>query len=440
MKKNLYLLGILGALLFGTYVFQEVRMSKNFEESLTKDHLVKSSDILKLKFNDVEAVKKENGQWWAGDKLLSHNTFNQLQKKLSMIKKIKDIEGDEKNFFTNPFPIEVNGELWKIGDLTLDRQGFYIYRNGKIMVAIMEGDSQEMTEDPNGLEEKKINDLKGTLDVGLATLGETQLFRYYPKLPLGSVTIESDGRPTYSLDFLNNRTIPQPIKGIQVVPQILQKFNSLVTQVTIKQEVPFDENLKFFKVAQIIFKRDQEEVLWELWLKSDNSADSYIIDAKMKKAWLMVGGSLRLFFLGPQDYWDKKVIPHSAFQRFNRLPVTFSQGSKQLQFDVINREPLDFEAPNGKIDREKMNILFQYLFNLSEKDQADRVSQLSSSERKEILTGNFLHANVMGQDIVFWRKLQELIVVNLTQGFKAHFLVKDESFRANFEDVIKLSK
>ena len=84
-----------------------------------------------------------------------------------------------------------------------------------------------------------------------------------------------------------------------------------------------------------------------------------------------------------------------------------------------------------------MNILFQYVFNLSEKDQADRISQLSNSERKEILSADHLRVEVMGQEIYFWRKKDELIVVNFTQGFKAHFFVTQQSFRATFEDVIK---
>jgi hypothetical protein len=84
-----------------------------------------------------------------------------------------------------------------------------------------------------------------------------------------------------------------------------------------------------------------------------------------------------------------------------------------------------------------MNILFQYVFNLSEKEQADRISQLSKSERKELLSGNHLRLEVMGQDLFFWRKQDELILANFTQGFKAHFLVTQQSLRATFEDVIK---
>jgi hypothetical protein len=151
----------------------------------------------------------------------------------------------------------------------------------------------------------------------------------------------------------------------------------------------------------------------------------------------MIGGTLKSFFIHHQDYWDKKVIPPQEFKNFSRLKTIFTQGERTALIEIINREPLAFESNQYKIDAEKMNILFQYVFNLSEKDQADRVSLLSKSERKEVLSGNFLRVEVMNQELVFWRKKEELIVVNLTQGFKAHFLVTQQSLRATFEDVIK---
>jgi len=138
-----------------------------------------------------------------------------------------------------------------------------------------------------------------------------------------------------------------------------------------------------------------------------------------------------------QDFWDKKVIPQSEFNTFSSLKTTFSQDEKSAVVEVSNYEPLKFESPDHKVDSIKMNILFQYAFNLSDKDQGDRVSQLSKSERKEILSGSHLRLDVLGQELLFWRKKEELIVVNLTQGYKVHFMVADESFRATFEDVIK---
>lgn len=435
MKKNLILLGILAVLLLGTYVFQELRTSRLFEASLTKDHLISAERIESLSFSDVEAIKKDK-QWWSGDQLLSHNSFKQIEKRLTQLKKIKSVEGNRSSYFSNPIEFKVNGETWTIGDMTLDLQGFYFAQGDRIIIAVMEGEGQELSADPEKAMQEKLDDLKKLISQKKSQLAETQLFRFYPNLPVGTVTIEVDGRPGFELDFKKNETLPPPVKGILAHEKLLEKFQSLLTQITIKREVPYSENLKFAKLGSMNFQNEKEKVLWELWLNAENSADSFIIDTQRKKAFQMVGGTLKIFFIQVQDYWDKKVIPPKEFKNFTRLNTTFIQGSKSARVEVINQEPLRFES-SKKVDDVKMNILFQYLFNLSEKDQADRVSQLSKSERKEILSGNYLRVEVMDQEILLWRKAQELIVVNLTQGYKCHFLIQDESFRASFEDVLK---
>ena len=436
MKKNLYLLGVLAILLTATYFFQEVRTNKVFEDSLTQGHLISIDEIKSLSWGDVNAIKKD-GQWWAGDKLLSANTFKVLEKRISQIKKIKKVEGPKESYFSSPVELKVNGETWLLGDLTLDHQGFYLARGNETMVAVSEGVGQELTDEPGKVIEVKLEELKKGLLFTLAELGENQLFRFYPKLPLGTVTIESDGRPSYELDFVNNKTLPPPIPGILPQHNLLEKFTSLLTQITIKSEVPYTEKLKFKKLASMIFQNGKDKEVLELWLSKSNSADSFIVDSQHQRAWKMIGGTLKGFFIYHQDYWDKKVIPANEFKNFSRLKIILTQGEKTALIEVINREPLVFESNQHKIDSEKMNILFQYVFNLSEKDQADRVSQLSKTERKQILSGDHLRLEVMGQEIFFWRKEDELILVNFTQGFKAHFLITQQSFRATFEDVIK---
>ncbi len=151
----------------------------------------------------------------------------------------------------------------------------------------------------------------------------------------------------------------------------------------------------------------------------------------------MVGATLKLFFVRMQDYWDKKVIPYKDFVSFTRLATKFTQGSKTANVTIINKEPLEFEAGKLKIDQLKMEQLVQFLFNLGPKDQADRVSPLSATEKKQVLSEEHLRIEAMGQDLILWRKTEELIVVNLTQGFKTHFTVLDENFRGTFEDVLK---
>lgn len=435
MKRNLILFGILVVLLVLTYVFQEKRAQKEYVEAQVKDRLV-NFDITHLKLPQIEAVKKD-GKWWSGDRLLSHNTFKQIEKKLTEIKRIKSIAGDWNTFFPHPFSFEVNHVPWSIGDMSLDKQGFYISIDKKIFLAVIEGESTHLTHDEHEIESIKLNELVTFLSKNQNELFENQFFRFYSSLPQERAVLSVEGSLPFELDFEKNATVPPPIQGVNVLKDIRGKFHSLLTQVNLKEEIPYSEKLKFKKLGELKFSDKKKTVTWELWLRSQSSADAIIIDPDQKRAFWMVGGTLKLFFVQIQDYWDKKVIPSKNFVSFSKLPATFVQGASKTTVTILNREPLAFETSGYKVDQLKMEQLFQILFNLGPKDQADRVSLLSTSEKKQLLSGDHLRIEVMDQELILWRKQEEVIVANLTQGFKAHFNLVDENFRGSFQDVLK---
>lgn len=435
MKKNLALFGVVILLLGVTYIFQEKRSEQEYNSKEERDRLLQG-ELTRLKLPSVEATKKDDGSWWAGETLLSHNTFKQIEKKLSEIKKIKTIQGEWKTFFGHPFIFEVNNEKWTIGDMSLSKDSFYIARDEEIYLAVIEGPSQ-LTHDESEIEATKLNDLVSSLSKPMDDLKETQLFRFYPNLPMERVVVDVEGSLPFELNFKNGTTLPPPISGIEVHHDLARKFLSLLTQINIKDEVSYSEKLKFKKLGSVKFIKEDELVTWELWLKDGKSADAYILDSEKKRAYLMVGGTLRVFFIQVQDYWDKKVIPPKDFVSFSKTSANFIQGNKEALVTIFNRQPLEFEVKGYKVDQAKMEFLLQFIFNLDSKDQAERVSQLSKTERQQILNEEHLRIDVLGQELLLWRKTEELIVVNLTQGYKAHFNLVDENFHGKFEDVLK---
>ena len=402
---------------------------------MTKDRLI-NFEVTHLKLPALEAEKRK-GRWWSGEQLLSHNTFKQIEKKLSEIKKIKKIEGEWKNFFPNPFVFEINHGKWTIGDLSLDKQAFYIAHNDEIYLAYIEGESHQLTQDESEIAAIKLNELVSALSKPEKDLKETQLFRFYPDLPLEKVVINATDHLPFELNFENNSTLPPPVEGIRVHKDLLGKFYSILTQLTIKEEIPFKSPPGLKKLAEMKFPEKDKSVIWEVWLKGEKSADAVLVDPLNKRSFSVIGGTLKVFFIGLQDYWDKKVIPHENFTPFTRLNATFIQGEKKAIVEILNREPLAFSAKGFKVIDEKMQKLMQFIFNLGPKDQGERVSQLSNSEKKQLLSGEHLRVEIMDQELILWRKQQELIVVNLTQGYKVHFLLSDENFRASFQDVLQ---
>jgi hypothetical protein len=428
-------LGVLVFLLMFTYVFQEKRVEREIQEVVKKDQLV-NFEVTHLKFNSLEAVKK-NHQWWEGNQLLSLNKFQQIEKKLSQIMKIKKIEGNWSQYSSRSFQFEINHTPWSIGDLSIDKQSFYIKKDQDIFLAQIEGESRHLTVDEKEISSIKLNELLFLLSPQKNELKETQLFRFFSDIPLDRVLIKTDSMIPFEVDTEKNETTPPPIQGISVHQELKKKIMLLLTQATIKEEIPFSDKLKRKKISEVVFSNQNRSLTWELWLRNDNSADAILIEPVSRKAFLMVGGTLKLFFVQIQDYWDKKIIPSKSFVSFHSIPVNFFQGMKSAKVIILNKEPLEFEAKGFKIDLLKMEELMQIIFNLGPRDQAQRVSILTNSEKKQYLSENHLRLEVMGQELIILRKFQELIVANLTQGFKAHFTMLDENFLGTFEDVLK---
>lgn len=433
MKKNLALFGILIALLGVTYFFQEKKAEQKFEENLIRNKLY-PSELTQLTISGIPA-NKMNGQWLHGEELLSHNLFSQIEDQIQQIKKVKDVTGELKDFFSSKIELSVNNDTLLIGDLALDRQGFYVSQNGKIMLAILEGTNHELTEDVKDIQATKLNELKIVLMKTPKELEETQLFRFYPDLPMERITVKVPGSLPFELDFKNNMTTPPPFPGITVHEKLPQKFFSLLSQVTLKEEAPYGPLGE--KLGEITFMKEGKGVMWELFMKNKKSADAVVVDPVRKKAWLMVGGTLRVFFIQLQDYWDKKNIPPSSFKSFDRESMTFSQGRQRTIVTLVNKEPLGFESITHKVDGEKMTELLSYALNLGPLDQAMRVSLLSSAEKKQILSEDHLLVEMFGQELIFWPKAEEIIIANLTQGYKAHYPRADISGGFRFKDVLK---
>ncbi len=436
MKRNIILVGILSSLLLMTYFFQEKRVEKEHVEADLKDQLI-NFELKHLKLPAFEA-EKEDGRWWFGKELLSFNGLSQFEKKLTQIKKLKEIDGDWKVYFNHPLNFEINHEPWAIGDTSLDKQSFYISRNKKIYLAYIDGGSHELVQDENQVAETKLNELKTILQASFESLKEKQLFRFFPDLSFDRIIIKAQGIPGYELNFVDNSTVPKPVHGITVHEGLKGKFLSLFTQMMIQKEVPYTNRPYFKKLCELQLIDSEGEIRsWELWQESKKQANPIITDHGAKRSFLVVGGTMKVFFTHFQEYWDRKVIPPSSFKSFTKLDLTMMQGKKSGHVQIINKEPLDFNASGFKANIDNLQKLMDIVFNIGEWDQADRVSPLSPTERQEVLSGNYLRFEVFGQDLLMWQKKEELIVVNLTQKFKAHYGIYVEKFRASFDSMLE---
>lgn len=426
MKANLILFFILITLITGTYFFQEKVERKNFEASLIAGRIITES-ITSIETSSFKAHKIK-GQWREGDDLLSHNELSRLVKMLSTIKELKKIDHTE----VTGTSFKINDKNYVLGEMNLDKSGFYFKVEDSAYIALIDSDSQQIHSHNDNVNEMKLAELQNLLHQSQQELLENQLFRYYPDLTYEAVVIKPEGALDYELDFKLNSTLPIPIKGIEEHQDLAAKFKSLIAQINIKKRIDADPKLKKKKLGEITFL--PSEMKWEVFLSQKNKADVFLFDSE-GNTFEMVGGTLKVFLIQLQDYWDKKVIPPSDFQHFDKLHVNFSQGTEELSLTVHNREPLTFSSEE-KINEEKIGLLFQVIFNLSNFDQGQRVSNLTTSQLRQIISEDNLRLEIMGQELAIVSYGQEIIVANITQEYKVHFL-KMESFPLTIKDMLK---
>lgn len=427
MKTNLWLFTILVVLLIGTYFFQEKRVEENFKRSLSVGRIIteKIQSIDAPKFT----VKFENEQWKSGNELLSYNDLTRLVKMLTSIKEVKKLEEVQKVEGLN---FKVNNDHYVLGELNLDKSGFYFQKNEQTFIALIDTDSSQIHTHQDNLNELKLDELKALLSKSTNELLENQLFRYYPDLTYESVAIKPDGALDFELDFKNNTTLPAPMKGIEVHEELGNKFRSLITQIKIKKVIKPDNKLKRNKLGEMTFF--PSELKWEIYLPYKDKADAYLFDSE-GRAFEAIGGTLRVFLIQLLDYWDKKVIPPSEFKSFDSLSVTFYQGPEELSLRVKNREPLEFESEQN-LNQEKLRELFAVIFNLGQYDQGQRVSNLTTSQLRQILSEDSLRLDIMGQELSITSYGNEIIVANITHEYKVHF-TRIENLPLTLKDMLK---
>ena len=427
MKSNLWLFGILLALIAGTYFFQEKRVEENFQKSLVAGKLIKEK-ITSIETPTFKA-QLDKGRWTFEGELLSHNDLSRLVNILESVSEIKTLEADPG---VEGLSFKLNGNSYSLGTMNLDQSGFYFKVNDKNYVAIIETDSRQIHSDNENLNNIKFNELKNLLSKTQSELIEKQLFRYYPDLQFETALIRPDGALDFEIDFKNNTTLPAPMKGIEVHQDLAAKFQSLIREIKIKGVVKADPKLKKNKMGEIDFL--PQDLKWEIYLPYKNKADVFLFDSK-GRAYEVIGGTLKVFLIQLQDYWDKKIIPPSEFKTFDVLNVTLTQGTEELILKIKNREPLEFES-DQKIKMDRVDLLFQVIFNLSHFDQGQRVSNLTTSQYRQLLSEDNLRMEIMGQELVIVSYGQEIIVANITQEYKVHF-TRIENFPLNIKDMLE---
>lgn len=427
IKTNIKLFIFLVFLITGTYFYIE-RPDRLWWSAHDKTYTLKAlaENAQVFEIHNMKWILKD-GQWVHDADLLSVSTWTKWKKILTSLKLEREIpltNGLKKeNFISQGFTLGLDEEKYIIGDLTLDGKSLYILDIGQqkiLQMGLLPSDFFKV------LEELK--------EMSLEKMIEKRIIAYFNEVEFDKVVFETPGILSFELDLIKKITHPAPINGVLTHPQLEQKFYYELELLQFTQQLPYNPGLLYQKMSELIFMDKNKKMLtFELHRTGPQNADAVVFVPDTKQIFKVQGQTAKVFFNQVQDYWDKKIIPRNVFKAFTEIPVNFILGERTALVSVANQEPLGLSSTVG-LKQDKLQSLFSIIFNLAHYDEASRVSILSKSERQQFQNELHLRVQVFGQELMLIRKTNELVVVNFTQGFKAHFILFDISIGDQWED------
>ena len=430
MKSNLKLLILLLVLVTGTYFLVErpdrVWWSQH-NDSYTLKPIFENAKT--LEFQKTIWVLKDQ-QWTYEKDILSQPILAKWKRILTSFKLEREIPltatVKKADFITKGYSLGIDDNHYIIGDQSADGKSVYILdtdKNRILQMSLLPSDLYKV------LDELKENDLEKMI--------EKRVYAHFSHIEFEKVLFETPGILSFELDLINKVTIPKPIAGVLQHPHLDQKFWHEMELLQFTHQLPYNPGLLYQKMAQVSFLQKDKKVLsFELHRLGPQNADAVVYVPETKQIFKVQGQTAKVFFDQVQDYWDRKIIPKNVFKAFNELNAHFVLGDKETNLKVINQEPLGFQSVDGKfkLKDDKLQNLFGIIFNLGQYEEASRVSILSKAESQQFQNESHIRLNVFGQDIMLVRRTNELVVVNFTQGFKAHFILFDISIGDQWED------
>ncbi len=430
MKSNLKLFAILLVLLTATYVWIERpdrEWWRGHDESFQLKELVDNAQSFEVQGVEWKLV---DNLWTHGQDLMAIPAWAKWRRTLTSLKLERAIPLTETvkfdDFITDGFSLKIDGQEFILGDKTSDEKGIYLFDKERHQILQMQLFPSDLFQMLDEVKEKTAEQMI-----------EKRVFPYFSNVNFQKAVFETPGILSFELDLVNKVTTPKPIAGILQHPHIDQKFWHEMDRIQFTEQITPDLGLLYQKMAAINLYQDEKKVLsFELHRIGPLNADAVVYVPEERRMFKVQGSTAKVFFDQVQDYWDRKIIPRNVFKAFDEMRVQFILGDKEATVNVLNQEPLGFSSPDNliKLKEDKLHNLFGILFNLGQYDEASRVSILTKSEKQQYQNEAHIRMNVFGQDLMLIRKSNELVVVNFTQGFKAHFILFDISIGDQWED------
>lgn len=391
MKKNLLLLATFILLLVLGFFFEERRQLIEQVETRTKFFLLDSKikNATKINLPSIGLIKK-NGKWLVESSSypVDEQVIESLREDIEGIKFLEklDVSDDlRKSFFefqNHKITIENMSEkiLLRLGDLNQVTGLFYLEFGKDLYLVEIDAPAKFVYQDEIHKKKMKYIELKDlivaseaqVLKKGLAHLINFSLVEKIEFSPImnRSFTVGKEGIIE-----------PLPPKGIKVFADVFKDIENLSDEISI-QNIFSNEGLGE-SIAKVTFGRTNESPLeLELYKNHQGEMGYFLsINSVPNKIFQVDDSKLQLFFLGHQNFWNKKIDFEENLSELRDVEfiVKDSNNKKEAKFKIDNLKKFKIKALDKNVVYEEkyLNLLFNILFATTEFQQAREVGSFA---------------------------------------------------------------
>ncbi|MBD67019.1 MAG: hypothetical protein CME62_17590 [Halobacteriovoraceae bacterium] len=407
---GLVLLALIGLAYYSEEIYKKEKMS---QEEYKKIQEISFFKDLAYKFNKVKTpnyiLREKSPEAWTVENLNYPASFQMVQELRQIFQGIMTAGVIEKksdeHFFQNtklPFSLFVADKEYKflLGDIsqvsgrfylqnlnTPEREIYICYDNSRFDIAYKE---------EQDLNIKKYlrfrNILQGQEDLFI----ERSLFARHEIKNIEKIVIDSKRNRSFIIDVLNNQTQPTAPEGISYLP-IAQKLLQISGEMRVKKVIKSDQVVLSHLSSTLTFYHDKKTTQLKLYKALNNQYGFYVKFDNADAVFELDENAARLFFYTPQDFWKKKILSQKTLSGLNQLEFKLRYPGKDNQsysFKVDDLKNFSVNAKSDKvssIDNDKINLLFNILFNLTEFEQADYVLETKTPPQGECIDVEMLN-------------------------------------------------
>lgn len=391
MKKNIFLMTILVALITFAYFWEQKKVKDLFIDKTTGEKVfnVNANNVIEFTFKNTKLLKDKKG-WIIGELnyLADITKINFIIKTLEAVSVVKKLEDHAKpeEFFEyqdHAFRIKTYDKeiRFRLGDISPVTGYFYLekFQNGKKQLYLVKDTNayDGIYKDDVEAEFRKYLAFKNIITMEPMELISKSLVPMLKVEEVQKVTIDNKANRWFEINFQKNITSPLIYSSLEY-HNLQMAFAKLWSMVTVEKFVEKKKNVLSQVLATIELSKTNNTYKIVLYGKFNDVTGLFAtVEGENDLVYILNEKSKDLFFANVQTFWKKKINYGINLTQLSGFKFELGSQKQRYAFKVDDIENFEVKSDDPQVKSVKtanMNMLFNLILNLVEFKEAKYVT------------------------------------------------------------------